>query len=148
MKTPMKKLALFVLIALMSTPVLTAQMGVPTESMGGHIKSPEEKALEAYARGVKAMQKAAEEKDHDKQMKLYTRAKDEFSRSVGFKGHYDGYLALGQAFLALGNRKSALEACNQAQSMKTGSAEAQSCVLQAQKAPESSETRPAGGGGR
>jgi tetratricopeptide (TPR) repeat protein len=144
----MKKLAAFVLVALMSAPVLTAQMGVPTESMGGHMKSPEEKALDAYARGVKAMQKAAEEKDHDKQMKLYTRAKDEFSKSVGFKGHYDGYLALGQAFLALGQRQSALEACTQAQSMKTGSAEAKSCMQQAQKAPESSETKPAGGGGR
>ena len=141
----MKKLAAFVLVALMAAPALTAQMGVPTESMGGHMKSPEEKSLEAYARGVKTMKKAREEKDHDKQMKLYTRAKDEFSKSVGYTGHYDGYLALGQAFLALGQRQSALEACSQARSMKPSSEEAQGCVLEAQKAPESSEAKPAGG---
>jgi tetratricopeptide (TPR) repeat protein len=141
----MKKLAAFVLVALMSTPVLTAQMGVPTESMGGHMKSPEEKSLDAYARGVKAMKKAAEEKDHDKQMKLYTKAKDELSKSVGFMGNYDSYLALGQAYLALGKRESALDACNHAQSMKPGSEEARSCVQQAQKAPESSDAKPAGG---
>ena len=141
----MKKLAAFVLVALMAAPALTAQMGVPTESMGGHLKSPEEKSLEAYARGVKTMKKAREEKDHDKQMKLYTRAKDEFSKSVGYTGHYEGYLALGQAFLALGQRQSALEACNQARSMKPASEEAQSCVQEAQKAPESGEAKPAGG---
>ncbi|MEO6195543.1 MAG: hypothetical protein ABIS20_21180 [Thermoanaerobaculia bacterium] len=142
----MKKLAAFVLVALMAAPALTAQMGVPTESMGGRLKSPEEKSLEAYARGVKTMKKAREEKDHDKQMKLYTRAKDEFSKSVGYTGHFEGYLALGQAFLALNQRKSALEACNQARSMKPSSEEAQGCVLEAQKAPESSEAKPPAGG--
>jgi hypothetical protein len=110
----MKKLAAFALVALMAAPALTAQMGVPTESMGGRLKSPEEKSLDAYARGVKAMKKAKGETDHDKQMKLYTRAKDEFSKSVGYTGHFDGYLALGR-------------------------------VLEAQKAPESSEAKPAGG---
>jgi tetratricopeptide (TPR) repeat protein len=141
----MKKLAAFALVALMAAPALTAQMGVPTESMGGRLKSPEEKSLDAYARGVKAMKKAKGETDHDKQMKLYTRAKDEFSKSVGYTGHYDGYLALGQAFLALGQRQSALEACTQARSMKPSSEEAQGCVLEAQKAPGSSEAKPAGG---
>jgi tetratricopeptide (TPR) repeat protein len=141
----MKKLAAFVLVALMSTPVLTAQMGVPTESMGGHMKSPEEKSLDSYARGVKAMKKAQEEKDHDKQMKLYAKAKDELSKSVGYMGNYDSYLALGQTYLALGKRESALDACNHAQSMKPGSEEAKSCVQQAQKATESNEAKPAGG---
>jgi tetratricopeptide (TPR) repeat protein len=141
----MKKLAAFVLVALMAAPALTAQMGVPTESMGGRLKSPEEKSLDAYARGVKAMKKAKGETDHDKQMKLYTKAKDEFSKSVGYTGHYDGYLALGQAFLALGQLQSAMEACTQARSMKPNAEEAQACILDAQKAPASGEAKPASG---
>jgi tetratricopeptide (TPR) repeat protein len=142
----MKKLASFALIALMSSSAVMAQFApVPTETMGSHMKSPEEKALDCYGRGVKLMKKAKGETDHDKQVKLYTKAKDEFSKSVGYTGHYDGYLALGQAFLALGQRQSALEACTQARSMKPNAEEAQACVLDAQKAPESSETKPAGG---
>lgn len=142
----MKKLATFALIALISSPAVMAQFAaVPTETMGSHMRGPEEKALDCYGRGVKLMKKAKGETDHDKQMKLYTKAKDEFSKSVGYQGHYDGYLALGQAFLALGQRQSALEACTQARSMKPNSEQAQACVLEAQKAPESAEAKPAGG---
>jgi len=98
-----------------------------------------------YAHGLKDKKKADEEQDHDKKMKLYKRAKDEFSKSVGYVGNYDGYLALGQVYLALGERGSALDACTHALGMKPHSEEAQQCVLDAQKKPESSEARPAGG---
>jgi len=138
----MKKLAAFALTALMTTPALFAQM---TESMGSHLKSPEEKALNEYARGIKDKQRAEQEQDHDKKMKLYLRAKDEFSKSVGYQGHYDGYLALGQVYLALGQRESALDACSHAQAMKPNSEEAKSCLAEAQKKPASSEAKPAGG---
>ncbi len=142
----MKKLSSFALVALMTAPALFAQFSsVPTESMGSHMKTPEEKALQEYARGVKDKQKAEKEQDHDKKMKLYTRAKDEFSKSVGYTGHYDGYLALGQVYLALGERGSALDACTHAQAMKPSSEEAKSCIAEAQKKPESSEAKPAGG---
>ena len=141
----MKKLAVFALATLMTTPTLFAQSGVPTETMGSHLKTPEEKALNEYARGVKDMQRAEKEQDHDKKMKLYLRAKDEFSKSVGYQGHYDGYLALGQAYLALGQRESALDACTHALGMKPNSEEAKSCIQEAQKKPESNETKPSGG---
>jgi len=138
----MKKLAAFALTALMTTPTLLAQM---TESMGSHLKSPEEKALNEYARGIKDKQRAEQEQDHDKKMKLYMRAKDEFSKSVGFYGHYDGYLALGQVYLALGRRESALDACSHALGLKPSAEDAQQCVQDAQKKPASSEAKPAGG---
>jgi hypothetical protein len=141
----MKKIALFALATLMIAPALRAQIGGMTESMGGRIKPPEEKALIEYRHGVQDRQKAEKEQDHDKKMKLYTRAKDEFSKSVGFQGNYDGYLALGQCFLALGQRQSAFEACSQALALKAHSEEAQACAQEAQKAPASSEPKPSGG---
>ncbi|HEY3568498.1 MAG TPA: hypothetical protein VGP73_11245 [Thermoanaerobaculia bacterium] len=142
----MKKLAVFVLASLMTTPTLFAQFsGVPNESMGSHLKTPEEKALNEYARGVKDRQRGDEEQSHDKKMKLYTRAKDEFSKSVGYYPHFDGYLALGQVYLLLGLRESALDACSHAVGMKPNSEPAQQCVQDAQKKPETSEAKPAGG---
>jgi len=142
----MKKLTAFTLAALMTAPALLAQFsGVPNESMGSHLKTPEEKAMLEYAHGIKDRQKADKEQDHDKKMKLYTRAKDEFSKSVGYYGNYDAYLALGQVYLILGMKESALDACQHALGMKPHSEEAQQCALDAQKKPESSEARPAGG---
>jgi tetratricopeptide (TPR) repeat protein len=142
----MKKLASFALAALMTAPTLFAQFSsVPNETMGSHMKSPEEKAMLEYAHGLKDKKKADEEQDHDKKMKLYTRAKDEFSKSVGYTGHYDGYLALGQVYLILGMKESALDACSHALGLKPHSEQAQQCVQDAQKKPESSEARPAGG---
>ena len=142
----MKKLAAFALAALMTTPALLAQFsGVPNESMGSHLKTPEEKAMLEYGHGIKDRQKGDKEQDHDKKMKLYTRAKDEFSKSVGYYPHFDGYLALGQVYLLLGIRESALDACSHALGMKQNSEEAQQCVQDAQKKPESSEAKPAGG---
>ena len=138
----MKKLAAFTLTALMITPTLFAQM---TESMGSHLKTPEEKALNEYARGIKDKQRAEQEQDHDKKMKLYMRAKDELSKSVGYQGHYDGYLALGQVYLALGQKESALDACTHAIGAKPNSEEAKSCIREAQKKPETTEAKPPGG---
>jgi len=138
----MKKLAAFTLTALMTTPTLFAQM---TESMGSHLKTPEEKALNEYARGIKDRQRAEQEQDHDKKMKLYMRAKDELSKSVGYQGHYDGYLALGQVYLALGQKESALDACTHALGAKPNSEEAKSCIQEAQKKTASTEAKPAGG---
>jgi tetratricopeptide (TPR) repeat protein len=138
----MKKLAAFTLTALMTTPTLFAQM---TESMGSHLKTPEEKALNEYARGIKDKQRAEQEQDHDKKTKLYMRAKDELSKSVGYQGHYDGYLALGQVYLALGQKESALDACTHALGAKPNSEEAKSCIQEAQKKTASTEAKPAGG---
>ena len=142
----MKKIVPFALAALMATPTLHAQFAsVPNETMGSHLKSPEEKAMLEYAHGLKDKQKADEEQNPDKKKKLYLRAKDEFSKSVGYTGHYDGYLALGQVYLLLGMRESALDACSHALSLKPHSEQAQQCLLDGQKRPESSEAKPAGG---
>ena len=141
----MRKIATFALAVLMTTSVLYAQLQGMTESMGGHIKSPEEKAMQEYAHGLKDRKKGNEEQDHDKKMKLYRRAKDEFSKSVGYQGNYDAYLALGQVYLLLGEHGSALDACTHAVAEKPNSEEAKSCVAEAQKKPESSDAKPAGG---
>ena len=142
----MKKIAPFALAALMATPALHAQFSsVPNETMGSHMKSPEEKAMLEYGHGLKDKKKADEEQDHDKKMKLYLRAKDEFSKSVGYIGNYDGYLALGQVYLILGMRESAVDACSHALSLKPHSEEAQQCLLDGKAKPESGEARPAGG---
>ena len=101
-------------LAAVSSPLLASpQFGVPTESMGRY-RSTEEKATDCYSRGMKLKRKAEGEKDPAKQSKLYLKAKEELSRSVGYVGNYDGYLALGQVYLAMGNRESALDACGRA----------------------------------
>jgi tetratricopeptide (TPR) repeat protein len=142
----MKKTLLFALAALMIAPALRAQMGVPTESMGGHIKTSEEKALIEYRHGIQDRQKADKESDPEKKKKLYIRAKDELSKSVGYERHYDGYLALGQVFLKLGEPRPALEACQQALALKAQSEEAQACIQEARKEPAGGEAKPGGSG--
>ena len=128
----MRKFTLFTL-GLLIAASLCAQTSVPTESMGSYIKSPEQKALECYARGMKAKRKAEAETNPEKQAKLYLKAKEELSKSVGYQGHYDGYLALGQVYLAMGKDESGLDACARAQSHKPKSEEAKSCIEEAQE---------------
>lgn len=142
----MKKPALFVLAILIAAPALKAQMNpVPTESMGSYMKTPEQKAMESYGRGVKLRKKAEEEQDAEKRKKLYLKAKDELAKSVGYLGNYDGYLALGQVYLALGQRESAQDACLHAQNLKPADEVAKSCVEEARKPPATPEAKPAGG---
>jgi cytochrome c-type biogenesis protein CcmH/NrfG len=143
----MKRFTLFTL-GLLIAASLCAQVPVPTESMGSYIKSPEQKALECYARGMKAKRKAESEKDPQKQAKLYLKAKEELSKSIGYQGHYDGYLALGRVYLALGMNESGFDACSHAQSAKPNSEEAKSCVQEArEKLKMAANPEPDGGGG-
>lgn len=137
----MKKSALLMLGLLSVSPLFAAPQGVvPTESMGSYVKSPEQKALEAYARGLKAKKKGDGEADAAKKAKLYLKAKEEFSKSVGYQGHYDGYLALGQTYLLLGQKESALDACTHAQSLKPGNEAAKGCVEEARQAIQAAQT--------
>jgi tetratricopeptide (TPR) repeat protein len=141
-----KTFAFLALAALISTPALKAQMSsVPTESMGSYIHTPEQKAMDAYGRGVKLKKKAEGEQDAEKRNKLYLKAKEELSKSAGYMPNYDAYLALGQVYLALGQRESAQSACGQAQALKPGNEQAKSCLEEAQKKPETTEAKPAGG---
>ncbi|MFL6195003.1 MAG: hypothetical protein ACJ75H_12585 [Thermoanaerobaculia bacterium] len=145
----MTKSALLMLGLLSVSPLYaTPQGSVPTETMGSHIKSPEEKAMEAYSHGLKAKRKAEGETDAAKKAKLYAKAKDELAKSVGYMGNYDGYLALGQVYLALGNQESALDACVRAQSLKPADEASRGCVEEARKAIQAAQTGAKPDGGR
>jgi tetratricopeptide (TPR) repeat protein len=136
--------ASLVLAVLIATPALKAQMNAPTEIIGSYRHTPEQKAMDAYGRGVKLKKKAEGEQDAEKRQKLYLKAKDEFSKSAGYQANYDAYLALGQVYLALGQRESAQDACLHAQGLKPGNETAKSCIEEARKQPESPEAKPAG----
>jgi len=141
-----KTFALLAFAALAATPAAKAQMNpVPTESMGSYIHTPEQKAMEAYGRGVKLKKKAEVEQDAEKRKKLYLKAKDELSKSAGYQANYDAYLALGQVYLALGERGSAQDACLHAQGLKPSDEAAKGCIEEARKEPETAEAKPAGG---
>jgi cytochrome c-type biogenesis protein CcmH/NrfG len=127
----MKRFILFILGVMISAS-LYAQAPI-SEGIGSYVKSPEQKALECYSRGMRAKRKAESEKDSEKQAKLYLKAKEELSKSVGYQGHYDGYLALGQVYLALGMNESGFDACSHAQSAKPNSEAAKSCVEEARE---------------
>jgi tetratricopeptide (TPR) repeat protein len=141
----MRKLASFALAALIASPALLAQNPVPTETMGSYMKSPEQKAMECYGRGVKLKKKAEGEESAEKKAKLYAKAKEEFSKSVGYLGNYDGYLALGQVYLKLGQKESALDACAHAQGLKPNDEAAKSCLEEARKKADVAEKKPEGG---
>ena len=143
----MKRFTLFTLGLLMAAS-LCAQRPI-SEGIGSYVKTPEQKAMECYSRGVRAKRKADAEKDPEKQAKLYLKAKEELSKSIGYQGHYDGYLALGQVYLALGMNESGFDACSHAQSAKPNSEEAKSCVQEAREKLKmaASPEKDGGGGG-
>ncbi|HEX9945293.1 MAG TPA: hypothetical protein VGG03_25060 [Thermoanaerobaculia bacterium] len=142
----MRKHVSFVLALLVASPLLAAPQ---TEIIGSYYKTPEQKAMEAYARGMRAKRKAEGEKDPEKQARLYLKAKEELSKSVGYQGHYDGYLALGQVYMALGQKESALDACTFAQGLKPNDQTAKSCIEEAKKQlQEAAATKKQGDGGQ
>ena len=96
---------------LMTFPALATPQPPITESMGSYYHTPEQKAMESYARGVKLKGKAEGEKDPQKQAKLYLKAKEELAKSVGYQANFDAYLALGQVYMNLGQKESAFDAC-------------------------------------
>jgi cytochrome c-type biogenesis protein CcmH/NrfG len=129
----MKKRWLIALALAVSSALLAAPARSQTEIIGSYYKTPEQKAMECYGRGVKAKRKADGEKDPAKQAKLYLKAKEELSKSVGIQANYDGYLALGQVYLALGNPDSAFDACSHAQGLKPKDETAKACAEEAWK---------------
>jgi tetratricopeptide (TPR) repeat protein len=135
-----------VLVSALAAPALQAQIsGWSTDGMGSS-KDPTQKAVESYGRGVQYKRKAEAATDPEKKTKLYTKAKDELKKSVGYVPNYDAYLALGQVYLALGQGHEALTLCAQAQAMKTDSPEAKSCIDDSrtmdQKAHQKTEETP------
>jgi cytochrome c-type biogenesis protein CcmH/NrfG len=129
----MKKHASLALALLLAVPLALPAQPPITESMGGRYHTPEDKAIAAYSRGMKAKRKAEAEKDPAKQAKLYLKAKEELSKSAGYHANYDAYLALGQVYMALGLKESALDACAHAQGLKPKDEAAGSCMAEAQR---------------
>lgn len=98
-----------------------------TEMTGGHYRDDTEKAANHYARGLRAKRKAEGESDPAKQRKQLERAKEELSKAVGLIANFDHLLALGQVYLALGQKESALDACTRALGYKPANLTAQAC---------------------
>ena len=111
-----------------------AQNPLNTGAMGSRYKDDAELASEHLARGVRAKAKAEKEKDAAKKAKLYEKAKAELLKSVGLDSSYDGLMALGQVYLALGQASPALDACSQAQAFRPGDEPARKCMEEARKA--------------
>ncbi|HXU34618.1 MAG TPA: tetratricopeptide repeat protein [Thermoanaerobaculia bacterium] len=108
-----------------------AQFPDITES-SGHYKDAAAKAADCYGRGARALRKAQKQAaagETEKARENYQRAKKEFSEAVGMQeGYFEALLGLGQAYLALGQKESALDACAHALAAKPKSAEAQACA--------------------
>src|ERR1700719_2086085 len=122
-----------------------AQIDMLPSGGKGSFKTATQKAAESYSRGVKAKRKAEDAKETRERQKLYQRARDELSRSVGYEGSYDAFLALGEVHLALGDRKSAVWACAQAQALRPGEEKAKACIETAARpeAPAAAAAPPA-----
>ena len=135
-------LALAALAGLVLTPAVKAQAPM-TEGMGSYVKSSDQKAMEFYGRGLKLVKKAEKEENAEKRMDLYRQAKDMFSKSCGYTANYDAYLALGQTYLKLGQKGSALDACAHAQGLKPNDAAAKACLEEARRTTAAAEAKPA-----
>lgn len=124
-------LSLVSVLALSLPATATAQIPGNTEGFG-HYKDSSTKAAECYGRGARALKKAQKQEaagEAEKARDSYQRAKDEFSKAVGMqKGYFDALLGLGQAYLALGQKESALDACAHALAAKPKSPDAQACA--------------------
>lgn len=118
-------------LGLLLPAMANAQFPGITES-SGHYQDATTKAAECYGRGARAMKKAEKQAaagDTEKARENYQRAKNEFSKAVGLQeGYFEALLGLGQAYLALGQKESALDACAHALAAEPKSTEAQACA--------------------
>jgi hypothetical protein len=125
---------------------LRAQGSPITENMGGSYKDPVQRSADCYSRGARARAKAEKETDPQKKAKLYAKAKQEFSKAVGYHENYDALLGLGQVYLVLGQKPSALDACARAQSFKPHDPVAKACMDEASRKEDALAAEPAPGG--
>ena len=131
MKGAVMRVATAVVLFALGATLCRAQGSLPSEGIGSYVKSPEQKAMEAYSRGLRAKRKADGEANEEKKRKNLLKAKDELSKSVGYFMHYDGCLALGEVYLALGQAEAAEDSCTHALQLKPGDPPATSCVQEA-----------------
>ncbi len=124
-------LTLFGALGLLLPDTAKAQFPGITESTGSY-KDATTKAAECYGRGARALKKAQKQAaagETEKARENYQRAKEEFSKAVGMQeGYFEALLGLGQSYLGLGNKESALDACAHALAAKPRSEEAKACA--------------------
>jgi cytochrome c-type biogenesis protein CcmH/NrfG len=141
MKLKARVLGLLLLSAL-TAPAVHAQInGLYTDGMGA-AKDPVQKAAASYSRGIQLKRKADTATDPAKKAKLYEKAKKELEKSAGYSVNFDAYLALGQIYLAMGDGHAALTSCAHAQSLKSDSAEARSCIDGARTMDQKANQKP------
>ncbi len=129
-----RTLATLTLLATLGILVPTTATGqIPGATEGfGRYKDSTSKAADCYGRGARALKKANKQAaagEEDKAQENYQRAKDEFSKAVGMQeGYFEALLGLGQAYLALGQKQPALDACAHALAAKPNNPDAQACA--------------------
>ena len=116
--------------------ISAASTQLPTEFLGSHYADETERAAEHYGRGLRALRKAEAEKEPGRRTKHLLRAKSELGKAAGLVPNYDHFLALGQVYLALGEKQQAASACGKALAFKPEAAEAKECVVKAEAAPD------------
>jgi hypothetical protein len=117
--------------------------GLDASRAMNQMKTPTDRASEAYSRGARAKRKAEKESDARKRQELYDRAKSELAKSIEYQPTYDAYLALGQVHLALGDTEAAGKACSEARSLKPTDDAAKTCLDAAAKPAASTATAAA-----
>jgi tetratricopeptide (TPR) repeat protein len=114
-----------------------------TDGMGSY-RDPIQRAADHYNRGVRAKRKADNETDAAKRARLLEKAKEELGKAVGYDANFDSTLALGQVYLALGQKPSAESACSRALSLKPNNETAKTCVTEAQAGDRQAQDHVAG----
>lgn len=147
-KTQRFKILVFVILGFVGSLEALAQLPSITESSGRY-KDPIEQASSAYSRGVRALKKAEKQLaagESEKAHKSFERAKDDFSKAVSLHpSYFDAILGLGRAYLGLGKKESAKDACGRALSFQPNHAEARACfdaALATDEPPTSTKEGP------
>lgn len=106
-------------------------------------ETPEHRAAEAYNRAARDIKKAEGAKDANDRRKLYEKARGDLKKSLDIKPNYDALLAMGRVALALGDPRSALDFCTQAESYKSGDATSNACKDEATRQASAASGPPA-----
>ena len=125
-------------LALVGGAAVRAQNPFSTDGMGSY-KDQVQRAADHYNRGVRSMRKAEKAQEPAEKRKLYEKAKEELAKAVGYDPNFDATLALGQVYLALGQKESAASSCVRALALKPKNADAQAC-MDATRAEQTAET--------
>ncbi len=104
----------------------------PTESIGGGAYQDEvAKAAKTYRQGAKLRQKAEKATDAAEREALYKQAIAKFHESAAQTENFDARLAMGEVYLALGDKHEALKACSMAKALKPRNEKAKKCFTDA-----------------